>query len=119
MNFDEVTVNIITIDEVVEREGIQSIDFMNMDVEGHELAVLRGAKKSLDAGIIKALSIEFGACNLNSRTFFYDFWDLLIPLGYRFYRITPGGTLLKVDEYYEDLEYFRAATNYIAVLDKA
>lgn len=114
LDFTEVKVKVVTIDEVVEKEHLQQIDFMKMDVEGHELSVLKGARKSLESGMIKALSFEFGAPNLNSRTFFFDFWDLLRPLGYQFLRITPGGCLLPVEEYYEDLEYFRACANYIA-----
>lgn len=117
LKFDEVIVPIVTIDEIIESEQIDFVDFMKMDVEGHELAVLKGAEKSLKSGKIKALSFEFGACNLNSRTFFFDFWDLLASHGYRLLRITPGGTLLDVNEYYEDIEYFRAAANYIAVLN--
>ncbi len=59
---------------------------------------------------------RFGSGNLNSRTFFHDFWDELHPLGYRLQRIGPGGVLLPVDAYYEDLEYFRGVSNYLAAL---
>ena len=30
-------------------------------------------------------------------------------------RICPGGSLVTIEEYYQDLEYFRGATNYLAV----
>jgi hypothetical protein len=39
----------------------------------------------LPAGKIRAIAFEFGCGNVNSRTFFRDFWDLLIcpfPLFY-------------------------------------
>jgi hypothetical protein len=87
-----------------------------MDLEGHELFVLRGAAQALKRGYIRALTFEFGSSNVNSRTYFHDFWDLLSAYGFEIKRIYPGGTVMKVSEYYEDLEYFRGVTNYLAVL---
>ncbi|MFN3979733.1 MAG: FkbM family methyltransferase [Caldilinea sp.] len=94
--------------------AITQLDFLKIDVEGHELEVLQGADDLLHPDMIRAISFEFGSGNINTRTFFHDFWDLLHPLGYRFARILPGGRLLPVHEYYEDLEYFRSVSNYLA-----
>ena len=66
--------------------------------------------------MIKALTFEFGSGNVNSRTFFRDFWDLLNPLGYKIYRILPSSRMMPIKEYYEDCEYFRGVSNYLAVL---
>jgi FkbM family methyltransferase len=107
-----------TIDNIIQEYKITSIDFMKMDVEGHELDVLKGANKSLEEKIIKALSFEFGSGNINSRTYFHDFWDLLTPIGYSIYRILPSSRLLLMKEYYEDCEYFRGVTNYVATLNR-
>ncbi len=117
--FATIEVDTITIDDMVADNALPSVDFMKIDVEGHELAVLTGARKSLEQGIIKALSFEFGSGNLNSRTFFHDFWDLLSPLGYKIFRILPSARLMPIPEYYEDCEYFRGVTNYIATLPVA
>lgn len=108
-------IGITTIDGFMEQHRIARVDFMKMDIEGHELSALKGAVKALRRGAIGALTFEFGTGNVNSRTFFRDFWDFLIPLGYRISRICPGGVLMPIDGYYEDLEYFRGATNYLAV----
>jgi FkbM family methyltransferase len=93
----------------------ERIDFLKLDLEGHDLDALRGAGHLLETGRIGALSFEFGSANLNSRTYFLDFWELLVPLGFRVSRIGPGGFLWPVDCYCEALEYFRGATNYLAV----
>jgi FkbM family methyltransferase len=114
--FVEEKVSMTTIDYIVEKHQIACVDFMKMDVEGNELAVLRGAKASLRNRKIKALAFEFGSPQINSRGYFHDFWDLLTPLGFQFLRICPGGLTLPISEYYEDLEYFRGATNYVAIL---
>lgn len=110
------TVPVITIDSLIADKGLDHVDFMKMDIEGHELFALRGATQSLTERRIKALSFEFGSGNVNSRTFFRDFWDLLTPLGFELRRICPGGATVPVKNYYEDLEVFRGVTNYIAVL---
>lgn len=115
-SFTSIEVATVTIDDVISEHKIACVDFMKMDVEGHELDVLKGAMRSLEGRIIKALSFEFGSGNINSRTFFHDFWDLLTPLGYRIYRILPSSRLMPIKEYYEDCEYFRGVTNYIAIL---
>lgn len=116
--YQTITVPIRVLDEVIETLGLDFVDFMKMDIEGHELHALRGAKRSLAARKIGALSFEFGCGNINSRTFFRDFWELLTAAGFSLWRITPSGREIQVNEYYEDQEYFRGATNYIAVLKK-
>jgi hypothetical protein len=88
---------------------------MKIDTEGHDLAVLEGSQLSLEAKRIRALTFEFGSVNINSRTYFRDFWEYLRPLGYKIKRLCPGGRLIPIREYYEDLEYFRSVTNYLAV----
>jgi FkbM family methyltransferase len=113
MNQREVTV--VTIDGILDERGIDVADLVKMDLEGHELFALRGAEQSLRTHRIRALTFEFGSSNVNSRTYFRDFWELLTRNKYRIERIYPGGRTLPVTAYYEDLEYFRGATNYVAV----
>lgn len=115
--FREEAVKVITIDDYLEQNNIAIVDFMKMDIEGHEFAALKGAAKAIQKKRIKAFTFEFGSSNVNSRTFFHDYWDLLHPAGYEIRRICPGGVLLPVEQYYEDLEYFRGATNYLVTLD--
>lgn len=108
-------VSVATIDEILNERQIKIVDFAKMDLEGHELFALRGAEQSLRTHRIRVLSFEFGSSNVNSRTYFRDFWNLLTKYNYRIERICPGGKTMPVTEYYEDLEYFLGATNYIAI----
>ncbi|MDQ7083784.1 MAG: FkbM family methyltransferase [Sulfurovum sp.] len=41
-------VNVITLDKYVEEKGIEQINFIKCDVEGAELLVLQGAKKTIE-----------------------------------------------------------------------
>jgi len=114
-SFEERDVVVTTIDEMLETRGLDHVDLIKMDLEGHELFALRGAARSLAARRIRAIAFEFGASNVNSRTFFRDFWVLLTGYGFDLHRIYPGGATVRVSEYYEDLEYFRGVTNYLAI----
>jgi FkbM family methyltransferase len=115
VTFSQIEVPIVCIDEVVEEFQIDVIDFMKMDIEGAELDALLGATASLRAVKIRAIAFEFGCGNVNSRTFFRDFWDLLVPFGFSMFRIIPGGTLMPLAEYSEELEYFKDVSNYVAL----
>jgi len=110
-------VQIVTLDSIIAGKNLKHVDFLKMDIEGHELFALKGALTALRQQSIGALSFEFGAGNVNSRTFFRDFWELLTPLGFELRRICPGGVTTPIREYYEDLEFFRGVTNYMAILN--
>jgi FkbM family methyltransferase len=116
LDYKSIEVEVVTLDQVMEQHGIEFVDFVKMDIEGHELSALQGAAQALKAGRIGALSFEFGSGNINSRTFFRDFWNLLTAYNFKLWRVTPGGQLLLLEDYYEDCEYFRGVSNYVARL---
>ncbi|MGC9964505.1 MAG: FkbM family methyltransferase [Syntrophobacteraceae bacterium] len=94
--------------------GIDRIDLLKTDVEGHELEVMRGAGDMLNPRRIQLIQFEFGTAQAYTRKFFRDFWDLLVPIGYRIARITPSGYLEKISCYSVDLEVFRTQ-NFLAM----
>ena len=100
------------LDQFCDEQQIDAIDFLKLDVEGHELEVLKGAERRLASNRISAIQFEFGGCNIDSRTFFQDFYYLLSG---RYYlcRILREG-LLPVDRYRESDEVF-VTTNYLAL----
>jgi FkbM family methyltransferase len=116
--FAEREVDVVTIDDILGERGIETVDMVKMDIEGNELSALRGAEQSLKKQRIRALTFEFGCGNIASRTFFRDYYELLTGHGYQLHRIYPGGKTVPVREYYEDLEYFRGVTNYLATVEK-
>lgn len=107
-------VRVVTLDDVLGALDVYRVDLLKLDVEGAELAALRGADRALSEGVIRAVGFEFGSANIYSRTFFRDFWELLSPLGFRIARIVPGGGLLPIDHYSEEHEHFRGVSNYLA-----
>jgi FkbM family methyltransferase len=110
-------VELATLDAFAAARGLERIDFMKLDIEGHELSALRGAEVLLKSGAIRALSFEFGGSNIDTRTYFRDFWLLLREHGFSIWRIVPGGKPVRIEKYHERLECF-ATTNFIARLEK-
>jgi len=102
-----------TLDNYCSALEIAKIDILKIDVEGHELDVLLGAEKLISADSIKYVQFEFGGCNVDTRTFLRDFWNLLVnENGFEVFRITPFGPI-RVHKYHEIYEQF-LTTNYIA-----
>ena len=86
-------------------------NLLKMDVEGFEMEVLKGAKETLKK--LSIVQFEFGGCNLDSRDYFKDFWNLFKELGFDVYRLAPSG-LIHITKYSENLERF-TTTNYFAI----
>lgn len=86
------------------------IDLVKIDVEGHEMAVLNGFGETLNK--VRVFQFEFGGCNVDTRTYFRDFWDFFTQRGFTIYRITPLG-LQHIDKYREADEVF-TTTNFLA-----
>jgi len=104
-------VEISTIDTFCAELGINHIHFLKLDIEGHELSALKGAYNMMLAGKIDFIQFEFGGCNIDSKTFFQDFFYLLID-NYNIYRILQDG-LSKIEQYSELNDIF-LTTNFLA-----
>ncbi len=105
------TVMLRTLDDFCREESIDRIDFLKLDVEGHEFNVLKGSERMLREGRISAIQWEFGGSNINLRTYFRDFFYLLNDT-YRIFRIVKDG-LYPMPKYWEGLEIFDTV-NYFA-----
>ena len=98
-------VQVTTLDRVLQAAGIEQIDFLSLDVEGHELEVMRG----LDFGKFRPalILIEDGARDLRRHRF-------LVKSGYRLVKRTqlnnwyvPRGQDFQMSSLGERLELFR------------
>jgi len=119
INMDAVeTVELKTIDGFCAEQNIEHIDLLKLDVEGHELNALKGAGSLIESSSVDFIQFEFGGCNIDSKTYFKDFFLSLKP-NYKIYRILRNG-IYPVVEYNEYLETFLTA-NFLAIsrrLDK-
>lgn len=104
-------VELKTLDSFCESQGINHIHFLKLDVEGHEKKVIEGSLRMLQSGAIDFIQFEFGGCNIDSRTYFQDFYYLLKD-NFHLYRILKDG-LYPITRYKEELEAF-TTTNFLA-----
>jgi FkbM family methyltransferase len=107
---EDIDVPCVTLDQFCTDEGNDAIDLLKIDVEGHELSVLRGASGLLSAGQIGFVQFEMSPAWIETHTFLRDILDALGPR-YRTSRILHMG-LDPVEWTYKD-EVFEPA-NYLA-----
>lgn len=104
-------VEIKKLDDYCSEKSLRNINLLKIDVEGNELDVLCGANEMLSNKLIDFIQFEFGGCNIDSRTYFRDFFYLL-GSNYQIYRILQNG-LYSIKNYNEINEVF-ITTNYLA-----
>lgn len=107
-------VEINTIDNYCSEKGISRIHLLKLDIEGHELDAFAGAKRMFEAKAIDIVTFEFGGCNIDTRTFFQDFWYFFSEINMNIFRITPSGYLCPIESYKEINEQF-TTTNFVAI----
>lgn len=102
------SVHIDTIDQYCHKMGIKKIDLLKLDVEGHELACLKGAKHMLP--FISSIQFEISIADRDSRVYFKDIFELLSD--YTIYRILKDGLQeIKTPDKISELLF---TTNYLA-----
>jgi FkbM family methyltransferase len=106
-------VQLETVDSYCLERGIEEIDYLKADVEGHELEVFRGASRMLKAGRIRIVQFEYGGCNIDSRVLLKDFFTFFSQYGYRLHKLYPE-KLRHMARYDQRLENFHYQ-NWIAV----
>lgn len=107
------TVDILTLDNYLDQNKLERVDYLKIDVEGHELSVLQGGREAFERGEVKLVQFEYGGCNIDSRVLLKDLFDFLMGHGFELHKLFPDGPRL-VEQYEQRLENFQLA-NYVAV----
>jgi FkbM family methyltransferase len=97
----EVSCQVVTADDMSGK--IAKPGFIKIDVEGHELSVLRGAQGLLSSPEAPAMmQIEYGETYIPSGSTLRALYDLVEPHGYSFGRIFPNHVHFKSYQYRDD-----------------
>lgn len=101
------SIQLTTLDAYCERHNIGHVNFVKVDVEGHELAVLRGARRMLSEGRIDVIQFEYGGTYIDARVLLKDVWDYVqgVNSGYSFYKLRGNG-LHPTPAYQREFETF-------------
>lgn len=114
--FDKTTEELIiinTLDNYCAEMDINSIDYVKIDVEGHELEVLKGGESLIERGIIKYIQFEYGGCNIDARILLQDIFMFLQTYHYELFKVFPK-ELKHYSRYDQRLENFQYQ-NWIAI----
>jgi len=95
-----------TVDEYCHKNSIHQIDLMKVDVEGHELAVLKGTSLMLQKNRVRTIQFEYGGCNIDARVTLGDIWEFLEPHGFSLYKLYPEGPR-HIENYQQRFETFK------------
>lgn len=60
-------VQAVTLDEVLDEHAIEQVDFLKVDIEGHETQFLQGAEGALRGGRVRRMMIEYSGFALESQ----------------------------------------------------
>jgi len=107
-------VKLDTLDNYCFENKLERIHLLKVDVEGHEMEVLRGGEVIFSSNAIEMVLFEFGGCNIDTRTFLQDFFYFFREQHMNLYRITPSGYLYPLESYKEMQEQF-ITTNFLAM----
>ena len=106
-------VKVATLDAIAASLAIDRIDLLKIDVEGHEMDVLRGAARMFAERRIGCVQFEFGGCNLDTRTTLQDFYYFFKGVGFAIAVVQPSGRVQPLGVYDEFYEHYRT-TNFVA-----
>ncbi len=103
---------VIRLDEYLRQQGFPQISFLKLDVEGYELAALRGLGTCLRPKTVAVIQFEYGGTTLDAGHALRDFFELLERSGYAVAKLMPRA--LEVRRYAPWMDHF-AYANYVAV----
>lgn len=83
-SYPTIVVPMTTVDAYMASAGIDAVDVLKIDTEGHELPVLHGARHALESGVVRFVLAEcdFAKHDEEPHALFFDLFDQLTPLGY-------------------------------------
>ena len=108
-------IKLTTLDDYIEKQKISRIDFLKIDVEGHEAKVIEGASIALRQKKIKCIQFEYNNNWAAAGFTFENVFSNLTTIGFKFYRLALWGRL-PIKSFKRSLENFKHS-NYIAILE--
>ena len=109
------TIPALSGDGFLAERGLSTIDFLKIDVEGHEVAVLRGFQRTIAERRIRFIQWEYNKTWIPAHVSLRDVFSLLEPAGYRLCKLRQRG-LLWYSRYSPRLDNF-CYSNWLAVAE--
>ncbi len=107
----DVEVEVAALADYLEETRVERVDLLKLDVEGFELAALRGLGEALRPERVGVVQFEYGGTTLDAGASLRALFALLMARGYRVAKLLPRG--IEPRNYASWMEHFRYA-NYVA-----
>ena len=107
------TANMTTGDKYCELQGVNTIDFLKIDVEGAEGLVLQGFRRMLESGSIRIVQFEYGYSSGDAHFLMKDYFKFFSSFNYKVGVLKPKGVIFSDFEY--GLNNFESGPNFVAV----
>ncbi len=107
-----VEVEVTTLAAYMAGQRVGRVDLLKLDVEGYELAALRGLGDALNPKCVAAIQFEYGGTAMDAGVTLRQLYQLLAARGYVVAKLLPAG--LAVRDYAEWMECY-AYANYVAI----
>ncbi len=79
--------------------GIDHVNFLKIDVEGHEPSVLKGFEGLFTRGGVDIVQFEYGNINIETKFILKDFYEFFQRYGFRVGKIYPNGVHFRDYDY--------------------
>lgn len=107
------TIRLDTLDGYCDRAGVERIDLLKMDVEGHELVVLKGAARMHTEKRVERIQFEYGGTFIDAAILLKDMFESLNSYGFQLYKVYPR-EIRYAHSYDQSLENFQYS-NWVAL----
>jgi len=109
---DSETIELVSGDQFMAENGIDSVDLLKLDVEGAEYRALEGFKNAFHNKKIKMVQFEYGYINITTRKLLLDFYEFFESYGYITGKVFPKKVKFRPYKFkYEDF----MGPNFVAV----
>ena len=107
INYISEQIEIRTLDSYCKANSIKQVDFLKIDVEGNEFAVIEGGKDSFKREAVKVVQFEYGGTYVDSRILLKDFYNFFAGMNYSFFLLYPNSVrpVLRYDQRLENFQY--------------
>lgn len=105
-------VEVIRLEDYLHEEGLKRVDLLKLDVEGAELAGLRGLGALLNPEVVPLIQFEYGGATLDAGNRLRDFFILLEQRDYVVAKLLPDALVLRPYDPWMDHFWY---SNYVAL----
>lgn len=102
-------------DEYIDEKNIKHIDFIKIDIEGHELKAFEGFGKYLNSDFVDYIQFEYGGANLDSHISLMEIYKFFEQRNFKIAKIMPNG--LERRSYSPFMDNFNYS-NYVAISNR-